>query len=336
MGNRDSSNVHLPLPEQGFGALPTVLTDIDQAKNLANEKPIFVLSKDFEQSAPLFQPLIIEVIESHFIPVLISEPSATIEVRSHNGEQEIWKLKIDAEETVDLINDKENLWTYKIVEGIIRSLRVLSKTIPTYIESLSQELNPNKEKATFCMYCFWTGEVKLGSIPGVVGTRAGFLGWGEVVEVQYDPQRLQYEELVKQAIRSDQASSIYTHTPQQDAILNKSFPKTKHSATTKLASNAPMSDQKRQLRFSSIAWIPLTPFQAVQVNAALGSSKRVENYLSPKQLQIAAKLQNISSANLQPITKLEKERDKTWLDIRALPAYYNALVTLLQSSDLMK
>lgn len=45
------------------------------------------------------------------------------------------------------------------------------------------------EKATFSMFCYWTGEAALGLVPGVVASRIGHLGGSEIVEVEYDPRR---------------------------------------------------------------------------------------------------------------------------------------------------
>jgi peptide-methionine (S)-S-oxide reductase len=69
------------------------------------------------------------------------------------------------------------------------------------------------EKATFGAGCFWGVEVKFGQIPGVVETAVGYeggelphptykevctdrTGHAEVVEVTFDPERVNYETLL--------------------------------------------------------------------------------------------------------------------------------------------
>ncbi|MHC4922145.1 MAG: hypothetical protein ACYTKC_21465, partial [Planctomycetota bacterium] len=47
---------------------------------------------------------------------------------------------------------------------------------PLYLRLLAIEArSKGKQKATFAMHCFWEGEAHLGSLPGVTGTRAGWL-----------------------------------------------------------------------------------------------------------------------------------------------------------------
>jgi len=63
--------------------------------------------------------------------------------------------------------------------------------------------------ATFGMGCFWSSEARFGAVPGVVRTRVGFAGGDaeptpddrkdqtEVVQVDYDPEWLDYESLLE-------------------------------------------------------------------------------------------------------------------------------------------
>jgi len=65
------------------------------------------------------------------------------------------------------------------------------------------------ETATFGMGCFWGPDARFGAMPGVVRTRVGYAGGSdpnpsyyslgdhtEVVQVEYHPGRLEYEELL--------------------------------------------------------------------------------------------------------------------------------------------
>jgi hypothetical protein len=47
---------------------------------------------------------------------------------------------------------------------------------------------PTVKTATFSMYCYWTGEATVGRVEGVVASRIGHWGGGEIVQVDYDPR----------------------------------------------------------------------------------------------------------------------------------------------------
>lgn len=107
----------------------------------------------------------------------------------------------------------------------------------------------NTQKATFGAGCFWQVEAVFRQVRGVVATQVGFMGGtledpgyydvctgmtghAEVVEVEYDPTRVSYEELLavfwdnhdpttrnRQGpdVGTQYRSVIFYHTPEQQA-----------------------------------------------------------------------------------------------------------------------
>jgi peptide-methionine (S)-S-oxide reductase len=110
------------------------------------------------------------------------------------------------------------------------------------------------EKATFGAGCFWGVEAAFRQVRGVVATAAGYeggtrdnptygevcshtTGHAEVVEVEYDPARLRYEDLLRvfwanhdptqlnrqgPDVGDQYRSVIFYHTPEQQAAAEAS------------------------------------------------------------------------------------------------------------------
>ena len=110
------------------------------------------------------------------------------------------------------------------------------------------------EKATFGAGCFWGIEVTFGQIDGVTGTAVGFMGGktenpfyedvctdttghAEVVQVEFDPQKVSYEQLLdvfwgshnptqvnRQGpdVGTQYRSAIFVHSPEQEETARRS------------------------------------------------------------------------------------------------------------------
>ena len=105
------------------------------------------------------------------------------------------------------------------------------------------------QKATFGAGCFWSVEAAFREVPGVVDTAVGFAGGttqqptceevssgrsghAEVVEVEYDPEKVAYQRVLDvfwathdpttPDVGDEYRSVIFFHTPEQEAAAKSS------------------------------------------------------------------------------------------------------------------
>jgi len=241
----------------------------------------------------LSHPLLVESIESDFVPVAIYNNlgGADGRVLERFGEP-AWNNPVvrflDAGGR-DLIARRDGLWFPRaIARRMVAALEKGDRPVPGYLRDLVAELSAARsERATFAMHCFWSGEACLGEIDGVLGSRAGWLDGREVVEVRFDPAVLSYEGLLGEAHRRGCSDRVLTHSDAQQRAAAEVFGD-RVVRVRAYASPAQESDQKRALLGTPYRALALTPAQAVRVNAAVAAGRSPARWLSPRQRERAA------------------------------------------------
>jgi hypothetical protein len=230
-------------------------------------------------------PVVVEAIESEFTPLLIhnNKSGKDAEVLRRFGEpacnyQVVRFLDASAK---DLIPRKDQVWdTSGIAERMIATLTKAKRPVPAYLSLLAAEHSPRLKQAVFSMYCFWTGEMALGQIDGVITTEAGFMSGREVTLVRYDPEVIALPKLIAAAEKVECANAV--HVPAADLAQAKAS--RLNVGTISGYRVAPASDQKKQLQGTAAQKLPLSAAQATKVNAWLrGDSTKALRYLTPSQ-----------------------------------------------------
>ncbi|MEO5987768.1 MAG: VPGUxxT family thioredoxin-like (seleno)protein, type 2 [Candidatus Eisenbacteria bacterium] len=252
---------------------------------------------------PLSHPILVEAIETEFVPLAIHNNRSGIDAAVLARFQEpAWNnpvMRFINAEGRDVIPRRGGVYgTDEVAARLVAALVTAKRPVPQYLRLVSEELNRGVATVTLGMHCFWDGQASLGGIDGVTRTRAVYAQGGEAVEVTYDPARVAPAALAKAA----------------DArVLG--------AGRTTLA---PESDQKRHLRFSTLRYLPLTPAQAARVDAALSAGTDATQWLSPRQRVVAAQVALLLARDPHALDGLSRPEA-----LEALPDYQRRLLVRL-------
>ena len=254
--------------------------DEAQAKSKAEGKPILIIFQEIPGcqtcrsygSDVLTQPLIVEAIETYFVPLAIhnNKGGGDAEVLKRFNEP-AWNnpvVRIVDQYGKDVVNRLNGNYSAAGLASLLTQAIIKEKgKAPSYLQLLADELIAKQRgtsTATYSMYCFWTGEALFGKVNGVVKTSAGFQGGKESVIVEYDPAILPLSKL----------NEVADHHQCNIA-----------SGSTFKANQTP----KYYLSNSKYKSITMTELQKCRVNSALADGQDPGEFLSPRQLAYLSK-----------------------------------------------
>jgi hypothetical protein len=254
------------------------LRDLDAGKAEAQKtgKPILLLFQEVPGcsnctrygNTTLSDPLIVEVIETYFVPVCIynNKGGKDAEALQRFGEP-AWNnpvvriVRADYQDIVLRMPDFRS--SLPLVNGMRRALELTGHEVPRYLELLEEELAAREaglQVATFSMYCFWTGEGTFGALPGVIETQPGYQDGREVVKVWFDP-------------------SVTSKAELERLTQPKNF-----TACAKNEGFRLDNEPKYYMAQTAYKSIKMTSLQACRVNSLIGKNQSPDALLSPRQL----------------------------------------------------
>ncbi len=230
----------------------------------------------------LSHPFIVEMIETHFVPLAIfnnkgghdkkvlerfNEPSwnnPVVRVVSQQGQDIISRLSGDFS-------------PLGLASKIKQALPITNQVVPLYFDIWYEELKgaSSEEEAYLSMYCFWTGEKEIAQLDGVLSTEAGYMHGKEVVKVTYNKDKTRLKTIVKAAKSKNCADQVYVGSDSDYPEADKTTSKYRID-----------KEVKYYLLKSPYKSIPMTPLQAAKVNAAIGSRKDPKVFLSDRQIAL--------------------------------------------------
>lgn len=310
----------------------TWVRDFDQglARAKKEQKPVFLLFQEVPGCSTcqrygaevLSHPLIVEAIESLFIPVAIynNKGGKDADVLKHYNEPS-WNNPVvrilDANRNNLAARVAGNYTPLAVLNAMLTGLEKSNLVIPTYLAILREELQSKAlgtKVATLSMYCFWTGEKELGKIPGVVSTEAGFMAGREVVQVEYNPRLLSFENLVESGSKVKCADGVFTADTQEQEKVEKVLGKGKVKAPAAYRADP---ESKYYLYQSHYRYLPMTELQAARANSLMANGKSPEEVLSPRQIELARQIKANPKKNWKPVIGKDILESWPWSAIQA-------------------
>jgi hypothetical protein len=274
------------------------MRDFEPAKARAREteQPMFVLFTEVPGCSTvrgfgrdvLSDPIVVDAIESHFVPVAIfnNVEGEDREVLESFGEP-TWNnpvVRLIQPDRTALADRFDGPYNRKaLLETIGSALETTEGSVPTYLTLRKRELasHGHRETTVFGMYCFWSGEAGLGRLDGVVRTRPGFMAGTEVVRVTWDERFTSYEALLEAAQASGAASQVYVDSKARLETARSVFGDS--TVFTDDDFQIAADDRKYYLQHSRWSTVEMTELQRTKVNSALKGEASPTDYLSPPQ-----------------------------------------------------
>ena len=329
-----------PRPGKGPAAAPqppvelgriTWLRDFDEAKAQAAKtgKPVMLLfdevpgcagCKKFGQ-VMLSHPLVVDAAAEAFVPLAVRNNS--------KGDADAALVKLfgmpswaypevrfldaaNVSPTGDLVDREPKGWQKTVLPTrMVAALQKAQRDVPPYLAILATETDARPlETACFWMFCYWTGEAKLSAVEGVRAMRIGMIGRKEVVEVDFDPKVVSFEDLAKVAKEScGKDVGVFARTDAQAATAATL------GMASKASSDAVKTDkiwQKRGLmvQHPEIWFLPLTEYQSVKLGSLSvrrGNGEALESLLSPTQKALRDRLVKVSPRGQEMMRILLKD-----------------------------
>jgi hypothetical protein len=134
------------------------------------------------------------------------------------------------------------------------------------------------------------------------------------VTVRFDEKKLSYERLLGHAKEHGCTTKVWAATDAHLAAARKVVGDRATLLGKTSIRTAKESDQVYYLRNSPLRFLPITPLQARRVNGAMYLRNDIKPWLSPRQLELLAKVQALLAKKPNALDGLERPTDLAELD----------------------
>ena len=194
------------------------------SRSKESKKPVLILFQEVPGcltcqkfgSEILTDPLIVEAIETLFVPLCIynNKKGTDAEVLSLYNEPS-WNnpvLRVTDSNGVTIQRLAGAYTKRKVLSFILDTYQTIGKSTPHYLRLMHEELLAEElgvESMVIETPCFWSGEVAIAGIHGVISTEAGWMGGREVVKLSFNPLIVDDVAIAQQARRAGVMSANF-------------------------------------------------------------------------------------------------------------------------------
>ena len=239
-------------------------------------------------------PVITDAVENSFVPLLVINNKGGEDAKILKKYNEpAWNYQVIrflTDSGKDIIPRRDGISTqHALSTRMVQALEKSNQPVPESLKLLTLSTDTSKlEKVAFSCSCYWTGEYRLGAVPGVISTEAGWIDGHEVTLVTYHKDHLKLADLIKTARKHHVADRTYLSNEQQRKEAAKVIDTTYE---LKGYRKARTSDQKKQISGTTFAArakeLQLSLEQETKVNAFCRSDhNKALSYLTKKQRDI--------------------------------------------------
>jgi hypothetical protein len=305
--------------------------DASKKEAISSKKPLLVLFQEVPGcsnctrfgNVVLSHPLLVEAVETYFVPVCIFNNKGGEDKRilEKFGEP-AWNNPVvrilDAEFETDLAPRISNSYTpFTLATEMLETIKKRDKNVPNWLILLEKSLRADEkgtEETVVSMSCFWSGEGKIGAMSGVVATEAGFMGGQEVVRVEFDPTEISLGDFLKKSKESGCASTVFCEKSAEKMTAEKTVGANSVAEKTNFR---PDREPKYYLSQTNWRFVPMTEMQAARANSLIGQNQSPISVFSPRQVE----LESFISKNLKKKWKNRVGSDdliKSWAECERL------------------
>jgi hypothetical protein len=251
-------------------------------------RPILVVRPDrFTacQDEAFHHPLLREAMAEHFRTVCLRDEEGGPAIVMHHADGMLMSDLSSATPSAS-----------EIARLMVAALERIGQSPPPYLQLIRMECAKGaRSRAVFRAVCAWDGAAALGRVDGVLGVESGRGADDTLIEVMFDP------DVISRADLAARAEMVGCRGTEMQVLAD----------APELMENP---EPYFWLSHTDFRYLPLTPMQAMRINAALRDREDPRIWLSPRQIALLDEVELALIHDRRSLAGLERPRVAAELD----------------------